>query len=143
MDLQDLEKGIIIQRKSQLHRIPLNMPEVYFHMHDIPIENNSTFFVNIYKDAEQQLFRFRSTCDFFNFIEDNVTCRLFLQTLCGNVLEWYNSLLFGTITCWDVLETSFSETFIPRVKSYVFVDDFNVVSHPPSPIWTQYNEVNL
>jgi hypothetical protein len=52
------------------------------------------------------------------------------------------SLLPNSITSWDVLENSFAEKFIPRVHSYVFVDAFNVVSHPPSPIWTQDNEVN-
>jgi hypothetical protein len=27
------------------------------------------------------------------------------------------------------------------VHSYFFVDDFNVASHPPIPIWPQENEV--
>jgi hypothetical protein len=70
------------------------------------------------------LFRFKSTCDVFNLTEDNVTCRLFAQTLHGNAREWFYSLFPGTITSWDVLETSFAEKF----------------SHPPSPIWTQDNE---
>jgi hypothetical protein len=43
-------------------------------------------------------------------------------------------LLPRTITSWEVLETSFVEKFIPNV--------FNVVSHPPFPIWTQNNEAN-
>jgi hypothetical protein len=48
----------------------------------------------------------------------------------------------GTITNWDVLETSFAEKFIPRMHSYALFDSFNVFAHPPSPIWTQDNEVN-
>jgi hypothetical protein len=46
--------------------------------------------------------------------------------------EWFFSLLPRTISNWDVLETLFSENFIPNF--------FNVVSHPPSPIWTKDNE---
>jgi hypothetical protein len=102
-----------------LHRIPLNLPEVDFQMPDIPIEKFSTFFGNTSEDAEKHLFRFKSTCDVFNLIEDNVTCRLFLQTLCGDALEWYNSLLPGTITSWDVLETSFAENFFPPTLSHM------------------------
>jgi hypothetical protein len=111
-------------------------------MPDIPIENFSTFFGNTSEDAEKHLFKFKSTCDVFNLTEDNVTCRLFLQTLRGDALEWYYSLLPWTITSWDVLETSFAEKFIPRMHSYALSNFFNVVSHPPSPIWTQDNEVN-
>jgi hypothetical protein len=51
-------------------------------------------------------------------------------------------LLPGTITSWDVLETSFAEKFIPRMHSYALSNFFNVVSHPPSPMWTQDHEVN-
>jgi hypothetical protein len=58
-----------------------------------------------------------------------------------DALEWYSSLMPNSITSWDVLENSFAKKFIPRVHSYVFVDAFNVVSHPPSPIWMQDNEV--
>jgi hypothetical protein len=46
------------------------------------------------------------------------------------------------ITIWDVLEDSFAEKFIPKVHSYVFVDALNVAAHPPSPIWTQKDEIN-
>jgi hypothetical protein len=41
-----------------------------------------------------------------------------------------------------VLETSFAKKFIPRMHSYSISDSFNGVSHPPSPIWTQDNEVD-
>jgi hypothetical protein len=88
------------------------------------------------------LFKFKITCDVFNISEDNVTCRLFAQTLHGNACEWFFSLLPGTITSWDVLETSFAEKFIPRMHPYALSSVFNVVSHPPSPIWTQDNEVS-
>ena len=47
-----------------------------------------------------------------------------------------------SITRWDLLEDSFAETFIPNIHSYVFVDVLNVVSHPPSPTWTQKDEIN-
>jgi hypothetical protein len=124
MDLQDSTKGTSSQRRRRLHRGPLNLPEVDFQMPNIPMEKFSTFFGNTSEDAEQHLFRFKCTCDVFNLTEDNVTCRLFLQTLLGNALEWFHSLLPGTITSWDVLETLFAENF----------------SHPPSPIWTQDNE---
>jgi hypothetical protein len=106
-------------------------------MHDIPIEKISTFFGNTLEDGEKHLFRFKITCDVFNLIEYNVTCRLFLQTVCGYALEWYHSLLPGTITNWDMLETLFAKTFIP----YVPIDDFNVASHPPFPTWTQYKNI--
>jgi hypothetical protein len=39
------------------------------------------------------------------------------------------------------LETSFVEKSIPGMHSYAFYHAFNVVAHPPSPIWTQDNEV--
>ena len=48
----------------------------------------------------------------------------------------------NSITSWDVLEDSFVEKFISKVHSYVFVDVLNVVSHPPSPTWTQKDEIN-
>jgi hypothetical protein len=44
-----------------------------------------------------------------------------------NAPKWFYSLLYGTITSWDVLETSFTEK----------------ISHPPSPIWTQDNEYSI
>jgi hypothetical protein len=81
MALQDSTKGRVIQRRRRFHRTPLNLPEVDFQMPDIPIEKFSTFFGNTSEDAEQHLFRFKCTCDIFNLTEDNVTCRLFLQTL--------------------------------------------------------------
>jgi hypothetical protein len=78
------------------------------------------------EDAEKHLFRFQCACEIFNLTKDNVTCRLFLQTLCGNALEWYSSLLPGTITSWEILEDLFVERF----------------SHPPSPTWIQKDEMN-
>jgi hypothetical protein len=59
----------------------------------------------------------------------------------GILLNGIVSLIPNSITSWDVLEDSFAEKFIPKVHSYVFVDVLNVVSHPPSPIWKQDNEV--
>ena len=50
--------------------------------------------------------------------------------------------MLNSITNWDVLEDSFAEKFIPKVHSYVFFDALNVASYPPSPIWTQENEMN-
>ena len=91
-------------------------------MPNIPIEFFSTFFGDSSEDVEQDLNNFKGTCYDFNLIEDNVTCRLFLQTLWGNALEWYSSLIPNSITSWDVLENSFAEMFIPKVHSYVFVD---------------------
>jgi len=41
-----------------------------------------------------------------------------------------------------VLEISLAKNYIPRVHPYAIYDVFNVVSHPPSPIWTQDNEVS-
>jgi hypothetical protein len=41
-----------------------------------------------------------------------------------------------------VLEDSFEEKFIPKVHSYDFSDVLNIVSHPPSPTWTQKYEMN-
>jgi hypothetical protein len=134
MAFQDGMKGRYTQRRRRLHKRPLNLPKVDFQMPNISIENFSTFFGNTLEDAKQHFFKFKSTYDVFNLTEDNVTCQLFLQTLLGDALEWFHSLLPGTITSWDVLETSFAEKFIPNV--------LNVVAHPPSPIWTQNNEVN-
>jgi len=93
------------------------------------------------EDAEKHLFNFKSTCHDFNLTEDNVTCILFLQTLRGNDLKWYISLIPNSITNWDVLEDSFAERFIAKFHSYVFVDALNDTTHPPSPIWNQDNEV--
>jgi hypothetical protein len=87
------------------------------------------------------LINFKVKCYDFNLTENNVACILFLQSLRGNALEWYSSLIPNSITSWDVLEDSFVEKFIPKVHSYVFVDVLNVVSHPSSPIWKQDNEV--
>jgi hypothetical protein len=47
----------------------------------------------------------------------------------------------NSITSWDVLEDSFSKTFIPKVQSYIFADVLNVVAHPSSPMWKQDNEM--
>jgi hypothetical protein len=110
-------------------------------MPNIPIEIFSTFFGDASEDAEKHLINFKGTCYDFNLTEDNVTCRLFLQTLREDALEWYSSLMPNSITSWDVLEDSFAEKFIPKVHSYVFVDVLNVVSHPSSPIWKQDNKV--
>ena len=41
-----------------------------------------------------------------------------------------------------MLEDSFAENFIPNVHSYVFTDVLNVAAHPPSPTWTQKDEMN-
>jgi hypothetical protein len=41
-----------------------------------------------------------------------------------------------------VLETSFAKNYIPRVHPYAIYDVFNVIFHPPSPIWMQDNEVS-
>jgi hypothetical protein len=111
-------------------------------MPDIPIEKISTFFGNTLEDEKHHFFKFKITCDVLNLTEHNVTFRLFLQSLCGDAFEWYYLFLPGTITNWDLFETSFVENFIPRMNSYDLSDSFNVISHPPSPIWTQENEVN-
>jgi hypothetical protein len=109
MDLQDATKSRSSQRRRRLHRGPLNLPEENFQMPNISMEKFSTFFGNTLEDAKKHLFRFQCACEIFNLAKDNVTCRLFLQTLRGNALEWYSSLLPGTITSWDVLETLFNE----------------------------------
>jgi hypothetical protein len=142
MALQDSTKGINTQRRRRFHNTPLNLPEIDFQMPNIPIEIFSTFFGDASEDAEKHLINFKGTCYDFNLTEDNVTCRLFLQTLQEDALEWYSSLMPNSITSWDVLEDSFAENFIPKVHSYVFVDVLNVVSHPPSPTWTQKDEMN-
>jgi hypothetical protein len=129
------------QRRRWFHNTPLNLPEVDFQMPNIPIEIFSTFFGDTSEDAMQHLINFKGTCYDFNFTEDNVTCRFFLQTLQEDALEWYSSLMPNFITSWNVLEDSFAENFIPKVHSYVFVDVLNVVAHPSSPIWKQDNEV--
>ena len=77
-------------------------------MPNISIEIFSTFFGDASEDAEKRLFNFKSTCHDFDLPEDNVTCRLFLQTPRGNSLEWYSSLIPNSIINWDVLEDSFS-----------------------------------
>jgi hypothetical protein len=102
-------KGRFIQGKRRFHRTPLNIPEVDFQVSDIPIEKFSTFFENTSQDAKKHLFRFNNTCDVFNITEDNVTCRLVLQTLRGDALEWHCSLLPMTITNSDVLYYLFAE----------------------------------
>jgi hypothetical protein len=122
---RDASKGTTSQRRRRLHRGPLNIPEENFQMPNISMEKFSTFFGNTLEDAEQHLFRFQCACEIFNLTKDNVTCILFLQTMHGNALEWYSSLFPGTITSWDILEDLFVERF----------------SHPPSPIWTQDNEM--
>jgi hypothetical protein len=132
MDLQGTTKGIGTQRRRQMHRIPLNPPEVDFQIPNITIDFFFTFFGNTSENAEHHLFKLKNTCDVFNITEVNVTCRLYAQTLDGNACEWFFSLFLGTITCWDVLETSFAERFIPNV--------FNVAAHLPFSIWTQDNE---
>jgi hypothetical protein len=140
MVLQDLEKGRNTQRRK-FHNTTLNLPEVDFQMLEISIDFFSTFFGDASENVEKHLFNFKSTCHDFNLTEDNVICRLFLQTLRGNSIEWYSSLIPNSITNWDVLEDSFTKNFIPKMHSYVFVDSLNVASHPPSPIWKQDNEV--
>ena len=59
--------------------------------------------------AVDHIYNFFYKCLRHNIIDPNVTCRLFLQTLCGNVIEWYSSSPPGIITSWDVLETLFIE----------------------------------
>jgi hypothetical protein len=141
MALQESTKGRNTQRRRRFHNRPLNLPEIYFQMPNIPIEIYSTFFGDASKDAEQHLIDLKGTCYDFNLTEDNVTCRLFLQTLREDALEWYSSLLCNSITSWGVLEDSFVEKFIPKVDSYVFYDVLNVVSHPSSPMWKKDNEM--
>ena len=60
-------------------------------MPDICIEIFSTFFGDASEDAEKHLINFKDTFYDVNLTEDNVTCRLFLQTLRENALEWYSS----------------------------------------------------
>jgi hypothetical protein len=67
-------------------------------MPNISMKTFSTFFGDTSEDAEQHLFNFKSICHDFNLTEDNVTCRLFLQTLQGDALEWYISLIPNSIT---------------------------------------------
>jgi hypothetical protein len=81
MALQDLEKGRNTQRRRRFHKTPLNLQEVKFQMLDISIKFFSTFFGDALEYAKQHLFNFKSTCHDFNLTEDNVTCRLLLQTL--------------------------------------------------------------
>jgi hypothetical protein len=108
MALQDLAKGRNTQRKRRFYKTSLNLPEVDFQMLEISIELFSTFFGDASENVEQRSFKFKITCHDFNIIKDNVTCRLFLQTLRGNALEWYSSLIPNSITSWDVLEDSFA-----------------------------------
>jgi hypothetical protein len=92
-----------------------------------------TFFGDTSEDEEKNLFKFKSICHDFKFTEENVTCILFLQTLRGDALEWYSSLLPNSITSWDGLENPFAENFIPRVHSYVsFMLSMLLLTHPIS-----------
>jgi hypothetical protein len=141
MYLKDLAKDINTQRRRKFHNTPLNIPEIDFQTPNISIEDFSTFFRDASEDVEQHLINFKGTCYDFNITEDNVTCRLFLQTLQEDSLEWYSSLMPKSITSWDVLKDSFAENFIPKVHSYVFADVLNVVSYPSSPMWKQDNEM--
>ena len=81
MALQDSAKGRNTQRRRRFHKTPLNIREINFRMADISIEIFSKFFGDASKNAKQHLFNFKSTCHDFNLTKDNVTCRLFLQTL--------------------------------------------------------------
>ena len=89
MNFQDATKMRGTQIRKWLHRRPLNMQEADYQMPDISIEKFPTFFGNTLKDAEKHFFKFKSTCDVFNISEDNITCRLFTQTLHGNDCEWF------------------------------------------------------
>jgi hypothetical protein len=140
MAFQDSIKGRNTQRR-RFHNTPLNLPEIDFQMANIAIEFFSTFFGDASEDVKQHLINFKGTCYDSNLTKDNVTCRLFLQTLREDALEWYSSLMSNSITSWDVLEDSLVEIFIPKVDSYVFVDVLNVVAHPSSPTWKQDNEI--
>ena len=115
MDLQDSTKGRNTQRRRQFHNTPLNLLEVDFQMPNIPIEIYYRFFGDPSEDAEKHLINLKGTCYDFNLTKDNVACRLFLQTLREDSLEWYSSLMTNSITSWDVLEDSFAEKFIPKV----------------------------
>jgi hypothetical protein len=126
MDLKDATKRRSAQKRRRLHRDPFNLLEENFQMSKISMEKFSTFIGNILEDAKKHLFRFQCACEIFNLTKYNVTCRLFFQTLRGNALEWYSSLLKGTITSWEILKDLFFERF----------------SHPPSPTWTQKDEMN-
>jgi hypothetical protein len=104
-------------------------------MPHISIEKFPTFFGNTSKDVNQHLLKLKITCHVFNISKDNFTCQIFSQTLHGNTREWFFSLFLGTITSWDVLETSSVENLIPRIHPYSLFGVFNVVSYPPSPFF--------
>jgi hypothetical protein len=93
MTLQDSTQVRNTQRRRRFHNTPLNLPEINFQMPNIPIEIFSTFFEDASEDAKKHLNNFKGTCYDFNLTEDNVTFRLFLQTLRGTSLEWYSSCL--------------------------------------------------
>jgi hypothetical protein len=103
MDLQDSTKGKKFQGSRRFHRTPFNILEVDVQISNIPMEKISRFFGNISKYAEQHFFNLKITCDAFILIQNNVTGQLFLQTLSGDTIEWYGSLLPNSITNWDVL----------------------------------------
>ena len=98
MALQDSSKERNNQRRRWFHNTPLNIPEIDFQMPNISNKFFSTFFGDASEDAEKHLINFKGTCYDFNLNEDNFTCILFLQTLRGNSLEWYSSLLPNYIT---------------------------------------------
>ena len=103
MALKDSTKQRNTQRRRRFHNTPLNLQEVESQMPNIPIEIYYRFFGDPSEDAEKHLINLKGTCYDFNLNEDNVTCRLFLQTLREDVLEWYSSLMLKSITSWDVL----------------------------------------
>jgi hypothetical protein len=80
MTLQDSKKWRNTQRRSRFHNTPLNPPEIDFQMPNIPIEFFSTFFEDASEDAEKHLINFKVHV-MISTSQENVTCRLFLQTL--------------------------------------------------------------
>lgn len=63
------------------------------------------------KSLEEHLNEFKTTCGVLAIATEDVTVRLFIQTLIDSVVDWFHHLPNGSITSWDTMKDAFETRF--------------------------------
>lgn len=60
---------------------------------------------------EEQITTFITACGEVGVKHEDVSVRLFVESLQENVVEWFYMLLASSITCWEDIKTIFEHIF--------------------------------
>ena len=76
------------------------------------------------QDPDDHIKAVTIACKILGVQEEDIFVRLFARSLIENVVDWFQNLQDGRITCWDDLKVKFIERFRPLVDVGKMLSNF-------------------